>query len=135
MGQKALKGLAVNACRIFLGWQIYKDLPEIERLGKGKYEIGLLTSDCRKDGAVISSLGISGIVGKWFTAQLKVNNITLQEIKRAVLIVDVVDIWEKTHTWGGRENKISCFKFDCSSYIHAYGREYTAQESGQQEFV
>ena len=66
MGRKALQGLANNLCQIFLGHQSYDDLPEIERLGKGRYEIDVLTTICKKDGIEIESFAISGKLQQWF---------------------------------------------------------------------
>lgn len=140
MGRKVLQGLAKNLCQIFLGYQCYEDLPEIERLGKGRYEIDILTTMCKKDGMKIESLSISEKLQQWFFTQLGKENIPLEEIQRAVLVINVADIQEhpywlrlRKYWFRPRKYKWTEFNFECVSYINAYGCEYTAKDSGQRE--
>ena len=142
MGRKILQGLAKNLCQIFLGWQCYYDLPGIERLGKGKYEIDVLTKSCKKDGMEINSLKISEKLQLWFSNRLKVENISLQEIQSATLLIEVTDIQAESYwvrlRWfwlRPRRYNLTIFFFDCHSHICAFGREYKAQDSGQRELV
>jgi len=133
MGRKVLHGLADNICQIFLGFQCYEDLPKIEQFGKGRYEIDILTMICKKDGMKIESLAIFGKLQQWFVTQLRKENIHLEEIQGAALVVDVTNIQE-IGFWP-RKYKYTDFYFECASYINAYGREYTAQDSGKRELV
>jgi hypothetical protein len=134
MGRKVLKGLANNLCQIFLGYQCYQDLPEIERLGKGRYEIDILTTICKKDGMEIDSFLVSGKLQQWFFTQVRKEKISLEEIRRAVLIVDVINIQEIPHWLQGHGLwKSTDFSFECISYINAFGREYIAQDTGGRE--
>ena len=145
MGRKVLQGLAANICQIFLGYQCYEDLPGLERLGKGRYDIDILTMMCNKDGIEIDSLTIAGKLQQWFFTQLGKENIPLEEIQRAVHTINLTDVRMVPYSlllrehglWSRRnkrtEFKLTNFKFECVSHINAYGREYTAQDFGQRE--
>ena len=143
MGRKVLKGLAKTLCQIFLGYQCYQDLPEIEQLGKGRYEIDILTMMCKKDGTEIDSLAIAGKLQQWFFTQMEKEKISLGEIRSAALIVEVTDIQEIPYRlpfilslrygFWPRKYKVTDFYFKCVSHINAYGREYTAQDSGSRQ--
>jgi hypothetical protein len=134
MGRKVLQGLSKNLCQIFLGYQGYEDLPEIKQLGKGRYEIDILTTICKKDGIEIDSFNAAGKLQQWFFTQVEKEKIFLDEIRRAVLIVDVTHIEETQDMlpeyglW-----KSTYFSFECLSYINAFNCEYTAQDSGSRE--
>jgi hypothetical protein len=134
MGRKVLQGLANTLCQIFLGYQCQVDLPEIERLGKGRYEIDILTTICKKDGREIDSFLVAGKLQQWFFTQVVKQKISLEKIRRAVLIIDVTNIEEIPHMLLGYGLwKSTYFSFECLSYINAFGREYTAQDSGSRE--
>ena len=135
MGRKTIQGLAKNLCQIFLGWQSYQDLPAVERMGKGQYEIDILTTLCKKDGVEIGSLDIARKLQEWFSTRLRVENISLEEIKRAILIIDVIYIQERRYWLRLKRYKMSNFMFKCFCHIEAFGRKYTAQDKGQRELV
>ena len=60
--------------------------------------------------------------------------ISVEEIRKEVLIVDVTNIEEISHWLLGHGLwKSIDFSFKCLSYINAFGCEYIAQDSGHRE--
>jgi hypothetical protein len=123
MGRKALQGLAHNACQIFLGYQVYNDLPNLEQLGEGRLCIDILTGDCTKDSLPVGPLAIATLLNDWLSQQLTALGLVAEDIGKANLAVDYTfrkgdGYWhEDTYFPSTR------FFFQCSSTIEALGRE------------
>jgi hypothetical protein len=132
---RKFQGLAKTMCEIFLGHQSYEDLPKFMQLGKGKYEIDILTTISKKDGNDIESFKISEVLQKWFLTRLRMENIPLEKIQKAVLVVEVTEIQERSIGFILERFRLSQITFECTSYINAYDREYFAQDSERKEFV
>jgi hypothetical protein len=82
----------------------------------------------------IDSFLVAGKLQQWFFTQVGKEKISPEEIRKAVLIVDVTNIQKIPHWLLGHGLwKSTDFSFECLSYINAFGREYAAQDSGSRE--
>ena len=135
MTRKVLHGLAHNMCQIFLGYQIWADLSQLETLGAGRLQLELLSGRCAKDEHLIEPLAIVQKLRDWLEVQLVSNGLKLSDIEEAFLAVDYTVREGASHWWGRGWHRTWDFYFRCRSTIRAFGRDYSSTAEGEKQFA
>ena len=145
MGRKALQGMAHNMCQIFLGHQVWDDLPQLVQLGRGTLQIDVISGHCTKDEHHIEPLAMVEKLRQWLSQQLPANGLTLSDIEEAKLAVDYTvsevayTIRENAgHWWKWNRNRYCCtwdFHFRCRSTMRAFGHDYSSVAEGDYQLA
>ena len=87
MRRKRLTHQADILCHMFRGWQLVNDYRALTELGSGTLSIDFLAEACEHNGKSIPTLSIVRAVSAWWREDLAGNNIPLDDIHEARLIV------------------------------------------------
>lgn len=135
MKRKATQGLADNVCQMFLGHQVWDDLPRLEELGGGTLRIEVVSGHCTKDGQHIQPLAIVQKLRDWLEVQLVSNGLDLGDVEEAVLTVDYTVRENAGHRWDRDRHRTWDFHFRCTSTIRAFAREYSSVAEGDYQLA
>jgi hypothetical protein len=84
MKLKRLKHAPDVFCKIFCGWRLYSDYPQLARAGNGLVYIDVLKGESRHDGQIIQ-LVVAEELRLWFNEDLKRYSVPLESIRTAWL--------------------------------------------------
>jgi len=74
---------------MFCGWRIFNSYYDLVKLNSGRLSIDVLTGDCFFNDTPVNQLSIAIELREWFKSDCQTNNIPLNQILAAQLVVDL----------------------------------------------
>src|SRR6185295_1207535 len=120
MRRKVLQDHAHVFCQIFMGWRMADDLHLFAKLPEGRLLINVLDSTSEHSETGVIDTHIAKDIHAWFVHRLHQHRIPLDEIKAAMLVVNIKKTVPVNHKFG------IAFDWTCKATIATTDREYSA---------
>ncbi len=104
MRRKRLQHSADILCHKFCGWELFNDWGVLTQFKSGTITINILSGDCMHNGELIPQMVMANILVKWLENDLDANNIPINEIQEAFLVINF-----ETEEIGEQRNKSVIF--------------------------
>jgi hypothetical protein len=124
MKRKRLKHATHIFGHMFCGWQgIGTELNKIRKLGNGCLRINILTEESTFNNKPLKDFTIAKAINNWFKDDCESNNIDLNEIKKADLIVELVFLTD-TKDKQSLQNSEQKWEFRCKGIVETNEKVY-----------
>ena len=90
MRRKRLQHCADILCHKFCGWELVNSYQQLVELGSGQLVVNAISGECRFENEPVQELTIVGALRYWLADDLETNNISVESLKCASLVVDLV---------------------------------------------
>ena len=124
MKRKRFKHQVYIICHMFLGWQLFNDLNELDKISSGILEIDIKNGTCKCNDKINTTLIMPSVLNDWLIKDLKEHNIPLSLIDKAWLTVEF-----NIKRNDKKKNLETDFK--CKSFIYSEEDKYVLEYQGE----
>ena len=135
MKRKRLKHYADIFCDMFMGWRLSdKDIEILQNFGSGKLQLDFLNEKLYfNDSELEIELYILREIAAWFKENLRKDNIDLQKIQEAYLIIDIVAVERETSP-KSRTKRIVQLNAEMTAIVQTDEKEYRTDKQAKWEY-
>jgi hypothetical protein len=134
MRRKVIQDFANVFCQRVIDLPDGHDLASFARYGSGKYNLSILTGECRLNGSAIPKLRMCDVYSEWLCTQLEKHGIEPDAIREAVLEIDVAMQEVNLRSSYSHRFASAHFFFDCHSRLSTDEKTYIGHMDGDKKW-